>query len=487
MLPKFYWRIAGPFLILTSLLVLCLYLLLTRTTCLGSADCVLRTILIAAGLSFIGILLLSWIIAEWLARPLRDVIEVARRIAAGDTSARVLSARHDEAGDLIRAFGEMTELQRERIETLARDSRRYATVIDNMADGVLITDSLGAVLLINPAACRLLKITESAALGRSFAAVVRHHQLIELWRRGRDEQTEQVEAVEISSKLFLQAVLTPFRREEATGYVVLFQDLTQIRRLQVMRRDFISNLSHELRSPLASLRAVIETLQDGGVNDPPAAERFLQQAESEVNTMTQMVEELTELSQIESGQIRLRLAPTAVNELVNAPVERLRPQAEAGGLALVVDLPPDLPLVLADAERVRQVVTNLLHNAIKFTPSGGRVLIMSPDVGRNGSTATAAEDARDDLPTEIEPGEIPARLLTIEVRDTGVGIAKVDLPRVFERFYKSDRARTRSRGGTGLGLAIARHIVETHGGRIWVKSKEGKGSSFFFSLPLADD
>jgi two-component system phosphate regulon sensor histidine kinase PhoR len=216
----------------------------------------------------------------------------------------------------------------------------------------------------------------------------------------------------------------------------------------------------------------VETLQDGAAADPPAAERFLQKAENEINTMTQMVEELTELSQIESGQIRLRLAPATVAELIDGPLERLRPQAEAGGLMLEVALPPDLPPVLVDAERLRQVVANLVHNAIKFTPPGGHVWV------------SAARDERgEDGPPSVTPGN----WLIVEVRDTGIGISKVDLPRVFERFYKSDRARTRGRGGTGLGLAIARHIVESHGGQIWVKSKEGKGSSFFFSMPVAED
>ena len=226
-----------------------------------------------------------------------------------------------------------------------------------------------------------------------------------------------------------------FRHGDAAGTIALLQDLTQVRRLQVMRRDFISNLSHELRSPLASLRAVVETLQDGAVNDPPAAARFLSQAEGEINTMTQMVEELTELSQIESGQVRLRLAPVPVSELIDAPVERLRPQAEAGGLVLVVDLPPDLPPVMVDAGRVRQVVTNLLHNAVKFTPPGGRV------------TITATEESAAGRDEDGAPGSRTTRMVVIEVRDTGIGIAKADLPRVFERFYKSDRARTRGRGG----------------------------------------
>ncbi len=460
MLPKLFWRIALPFLALTAGLAAALYLFLSRSGCLGDPNCVLRTVLAAAGLSLAAVLLLAWIIARRTTRPIREMTEVARRISAGDLSARVLPLRRDEVGDLIRAFGDMTERQRERLAALADDNRRFATVLEHMADGVIITDDLGRVRFINPAAARMLRATEAEAAGRSFAAVARHHALIELWQRGQTEGSEQVEAVEISPNLFLQAILTPYRRDETTGYVILFQDLTQVHRLQVIRRDFISNLSHELRTPLASLRAVVETLQGGASDDPPAAERFLGQAESEVNTLTQLVEEMTELSQIESGQVRLRLAPTPVAELVDGPLERFRSQAEAAGLTLAVELPDGLPPALADANRVRQVVANLIHNAIKFTPPGGRILV------------TAAED------------EAGAEIV-IEVRDTGVGIPRLDLPRVFERFYKSDKARTRGRSGTGLGLAIARHIVEAHGGRLWVKSKEGKGSSFFFSLPLA--
>jgi two-component system phosphate regulon sensor histidine kinase PhoR len=176
--------------------------------------------------------------------------------------------------------------------------------------------------------------------------------------------------------------------------------------------------------------------------------------ETEVDALTQMVQELLELSRIESGQVPFRLAPVAMDELVLPPVERLRPQAERFVLQLTVDLPPDLPPVLADAERIQQVVTNLVHNAVKFTPSGGEVMI----------SAAVSKDE-----------------VVVSVRDTGVGIPANDLPRIFERFYKADHAR--SGGGTGLGLAIAKHIVQGHGGRIWAESIEGRGSTFYFSLP----
>jgi two-component system phosphate regulon sensor histidine kinase PhoR len=221
-----------------------------------------------------------------------------------------------------------------------------------------------------------------------------------------------------------------------------------------VRRDFISNISHELRTPLASLQALVDTLRGGALDDPPAARRFLDRMETEVEALTQMVQELLELSRIESGQAPMRLIPTPVADVVFPPVERLRPQAERAGLSITIDLPPDLPPVLADAERAQQVITNIVHNAIKFTPSGGQMTLSAQPVGED---------------------------VIVSVRDTGVGIPPEDLPRIFERFYKADRAR--SGGGTGLGLAIAKHIVQAHGGRIWAESVEGKGSIFYVALP----
>jgi two-component system phosphate regulon sensor histidine kinase PhoR len=202
----------------------------------------------------------------------------------------------------------------------------------------------------------------------------------------------------------------------------------------------------------------VETLQDGAIEDPPAAKRFLHHIETEVNALAQMVQELLELSRIESGKVAPNIQPTSIQTLLQVPIERLRPQAERAGLSLTLTLLGDLPLVQADSEQMRQVVTNLVHNAIKFTPPGGDITV-SAEVG---------------APDEM----------LIFVRDTGVGIPEQDLPRIFERFYKADRAR--SGGGTGLGLAIAKHVVQRHQGRIWAESTEGKGSTFYFTLPRVD-
>jgi two-component system phosphate regulon sensor histidine kinase PhoR len=217
-------------------------------------------------------------------------------------------------------------------------------------------------------------------------------------------------------------------------------------------------VSHELRTPLASLKALVETLRDGALADPAAAPRFLAQMEMEVDALTQMVEELLELSRIESGRVPFRLAPTAVADLLLPAVDRLRAQAARAGLQVVVDVPSSLPAVMADAQRIQHVITNLMHNAIKFTPPGGQVSISA---------------------------EAMANEVVVALSDTGVGIPSDALPRIFERFYKADRSRAGE--GTGLGLSIAKHIVQGHGGRIWVESQEGRGSTFRFALPAVPE
>jgi two-component system phosphate regulon sensor histidine kinase PhoR len=413
-----------------------------------------KAVLSAALLTALGAAILAVFITERIAQPVRRLTEIVRRMAEGDLSARLLSTSRDEIGTLTRAFDQMADHLRETIDTLAEERGRLTAVLDNMADGVLITDGDGRVRLINPAAARLLGTDTEAALGRSFAQVARDHRIIALWQQCREQGGERIEPVEMDRQgPFLQAVVTPLQDAEHGACLVILQDLTQVRRLETVRRDFISNISHELRTPLASLKALVDTLRDGALEDPPAARRFLDRMETEVDALSQMVQELLELSRIESGQAPFRLTPMALADLVLPPVERLRPQAERSGLQLTVDLPPDLPPVLADAERIQQVVTNLVHNAIKFTPARGEVTI----------SAAANGDE-----------------VIVSVHDTGVGIPADDLPRIFERFYKADQAR--SSGGTGLGLAIAKHIVQGHGGRIWAESVEGRGSTFYFSL-----
>jgi len=397
-------------------------------------------------------------VAERTARPIRALTRVAERMAQGELGVRLFPTSSDEIGHLTRAFNHMADQLEDKLTDLGDERAQLAAVLESMADGVLIVDEESRVELINPAAAQLLGTSATGALGRSFAQVTRHHEVIDFWRNCQEPGGERIGLLEIGPEaLFWRVIVTPLEEHEKGACLVILQDLTEMHRLQTMRQDFIGNVSHELRTPLASLRALVETLRDAAQQDPAAAKRFLDLMDTEVDALTQIVQESLELSRIESGRAPLRLSPTPVSEVILPVVERLRPQAERAGVTLHCTLPDGLADVLADEERVRQAVSNLLHNAIKFTPPGGEIQI-------------SAEQVADEL--------------VISVRDTGVGISSEDLPRVFERFYKADRARSSS--GTGLGLAIAKHIVQGHGGRIWAQSTEGRGSTFSFSLPTAN-
>jgi two-component system, OmpR family, phosphate regulon sensor histidine kinase PhoR len=416
----------------------------------------LRNTVVSVALTVGGIAgLLVLLTAESVVRPLRRVTRLVERFAQGDLDERLYVGTKDELGRLAHTFNWMADQLDSRLNELIDQRNTLEAVLTLMADGVIITTRDERVELINPAAAGILGVSRELAVGQRFVTVARDHQVVEVWRQCQRDSREQSDLVDmIGARPILQVMVTPLREG---GCLVLLQDLTKIRRLETVRRDFITNISHELRTPLASLRALVETLQDGALQDPPAAHRFLGLIDVEVDALTQMVEELLELSRIESGRVPLRMVPTTLEEIVEPAVERMHQQAGRADVRLVVDLPAGLPPVLADGARAAQVVTNLVHNAIKFTPKKGTVTV----------SAASGDDQ-----------------VVVSVADTGIGIAADDLPRIFERFYKADHAR--SGGGTGLGLAIARHIVEAHGGRIWAQSMEGQGSTFYFALPAAD-
>jgi len=422
-----------------------------------------RAIAMATLFTALVALIVAVAVAETTARPVRTLTELAQRLAEGDLDGRIVPGTRDETGTLARAFNRMADRLRASFAALDDERGRLSAVLEHMADGVIIVDEQGRVTLINPAAAQLLGVDQKGALGSSFAETVRDHRLIQAWQDCRNQRREQSDAADVDHQgLFLRIVATPLSDRQHEACMVILQDLTQVRRAETMRRDLLSNVSHELRTPLASLKALVNTLRGGALDDPPAAQHFLERMEIEVDAMTQMTEELLELARTESGRAPLQMALASVADLVAPPTERLRPQAVRAGLALTIDLPGNLPDVLADRERIQQVMSNLVHNAIKFTPPGGKVAV------------SAARG----------PGEV-----WVSVTDDGVGIDAADLSRVFERFYKADRAR--SGGGTGLGLSIAKHIVAAHHGRIWAESPvpnrpagTGPGTRISFSLPI---
>ncbi len=426
-----------------------------------------QTILVATLLVTALAILLAALIARRTVRPLRDLTQAVEGLSTGNLKAGLISSHpvsttNDEIGRLTQAFNQMATALNLQINALESERVKSAAVLQEMSDGVFIVDAQGKIRLLNLAAERMFAASPDTSLGASFAEVVRYHQLIELWQRCEDTGEAQSAAVDISDKqLYLLVIATPLGKASPGSILLLIQNLTRLRQTEKVRRDFISNISHELRTPLASLKALTETLQEGALDDPPAAHRFLQRMEKEVDALSLMVSELLELSRIESGQVPLHYKATSPCDLITQAVDRLRLQAERAGLTMTVDCPAQLPAIQADPSRLEQVLVNLIHNAIKFTPAGGGIIVRAQS-GENG----------------LKTGTVQ-----FSVQDTGIGIPASELPRIFERFYKTDRSRSGS--GTGLGLAIARHMVEAHGGEIWAESEEGRGSTFHFYIPIA--
>jgi two-component system phosphate regulon sensor histidine kinase PhoR len=398
-----------------------------------------------------GLLIILFFLAMWFAwryyKLRREADEFAKQVRQQrfNTHIKELENLSSAITSLISTFN----LHHANLES---ERARLATVLDQMTDGVLIADAQGIIQFANPAAGKLFQ--SANPIHHSLTEVIRHHQLVEAWRRCRETGELQSESVELPNRhQYLQLIVIP--DSQTSGSLLLVQDLTRIRRLETVRRDFISNLSHELRTPLASLKALTETLQDGALDDPPAARKFIDQIQTEVDALSQMVTELLELSRIESGRLALDLQPVSPSDLLFSAAKRMQLQAERAGINLRVECADDLPKVKIDSQRLEQVLVNLIHNAVKFTRAGGEV-VLHAEAGR---------------------GEV-----RFAVRDTGIGIPEEDVSRIFERFYRVDKSRAGS--GTGLGLSIAKHIVEAHNGRIWAESVEGQGSAFYFSIPL---
>jgi two-component system, OmpR family, phosphate regulon sensor histidine kinase PhoR len=395
---------------------------------------------------FISLSLAAWF--AWRYFDLRRNVDQVTRYLRDTKNQLPNSKEIDELASVIESrrttfTAEMTNLRNEK--------ERLATVLEQLTDGVLIADADGRVQFANPAAGRLFDANN--LINQTVPQVVRNHQLIEAWKRCQQTRQLQIESVELPTrKQFLQLIAIPDEHEG--GSLLLAQDLTQVRKLETVRRDFISNVSHELRTPLASLKALTETLQSGALADPEAGPRFLSRIATEVDALTQMAQELLDLSRIESGQVQLNFESISPRTLLYAAADRMKTQAERANIKLNVLTADGLPNIRADKARLEQVLVNLIHNAVKFTKPGGEITL------------------------EAEAVDSGARCA---VRDTGTGIPAESLSRIFERFYRVDSSRTGS--GTGLGLSISRHIVEAHGGKIWAESEEGRGSTFYFYIP----
>ena len=402
-------------------------------------------------------LLLTVALARSLAQPLVLLSRAVSALAAGDYAARVRPRLGGQVGELADAFNLMAENVQRRMTDAAQQQSRLAAAMNSSIDAVLALDADGKVLFANVAAEALFQRTASAIIDHPFAWVAPDEAILAAFRASRDRGERHISLVEWPGRQHLQVVTTPIRDGGDWSVLAVFHDLTDVRRTELVRRDFVANVSHELRTPLAAIKAVIETLADGAASDPNVSRDFLSRADSEVDRLIQLVEELLELSRIESGELPLARRATDVPALLDDAIHRMMPQAKRKHVALSLDVERDMPSLELDPARVERAVVNLLHNAIKFTPERGSVAL------------SAARDNGN---------------LIVKVRDSGIGISAEDLPRVFERFYKVDQSR--ATGGSGLGLALVKHAVEAHGGRVQVESRLGQGTTFSFTIPATN-
>jgi two-component system, OmpR family, phosphate regulon sensor histidine kinase PhoR len=416
-----------------------------------------RQVLVAALLAAVLMSGAGWFVARRIAEALNDMRGQAAAVAAGRLDAAVEPARTQELGDLGRAFNAMTEQLRSTVTELERVRVRLEATLVNLSDGVIITDERGHVVLANDSALAMLAV-RGPVVGEPVVEVARDHELADMVDQalttpdGADERLIRHGL----SRLVLQAAA---RRLDAAGErigVVVLRDVTELRRLEGVRRDFVANVSHELRTPLTSIRALVETLEAGALYDPEVSADFLARIVSEVDRLAQLVDELLDLARLESGRIHLALEQVAPESLIRRAVQRMAPQIGRTELTVDFSVAPGTPSVTADRARVDQVLLNLVDNAVKFTPSGGSITLRAFPV--DGA-------------------------VEFQVRDTGIGVSPNELARLFERFYKTDRARRST--GTGLGLAIAKHIVQAHEGSIWAEPNQGGGTVFAFRLPVA--
>lgn len=412
-----------------------------------------------AAVSLAFAVILAWVLYRRVIGPLNEIIEASRDIAAGNLDRRLAINSNDEIGDLARSINDMADRLRQTIEEVTAERDRVQAMLDSMSDVVLAVDRKGRIFMVNPAVETTFGVTQADCVGRSVVEVIRNFDLDMVLQRVQSSNSQVVREITIISpepRIFILRA-TPLVGSGQGGAVVLLRDITERKRMEQMRSEFMANVSHELRTPLTSIRGFVETLLDSGTDDPQMTRHFLGIIAAETTRLSNLVDDLLDLSRIEERRVVHRWQREGVDKLIDRVFTICGSRAEEKQIAIKANLSSRLPPLFGDPDLLAQVLINLVDNAIKYTPEGGTIT----------------------LSARVEGDEI-----RIDVEDTGVGIPAENLPRVFERFYRVEKARTRGTGGTGLGLAIVKHIIKGHGGRVEVKSTVGKGTVFSVFLPL---
>jgi two-component system, OmpR family, phosphate regulon sensor histidine kinase PhoR len=419
---------------------------------------------IAALAAVLSSILLAWLAAILLsrrvARPLGRLTDAVRAMAQGQLLQRADLDDWETGAELSQALHQMAGQVQATIADISADRSRLQAVLASMVEGVLVLDRQGRMLLMNEALQRMLPGADASTIGRPYIEVIRHHPLNEYVGAvlAGGEGRREVTLLTPEERTFLmQASVAKPEGERGVAAVLVFHDITELKRLERVRKDFVANASHELKTPLTSIAGYVEALVDGAKDDPATCAQFLGIIQKHTENLKTILSDLLQLSTIESGVYRWKRQEVAIADLMERAARVLRPVAERRQQTLTVR-PCDTALrIWGDLDRLTEALINLLDNAVKYTPDGGSITVDAAASG-NGTQ--------------------------IVVTDTGFGIPPKELPRIFERFYRVDRARSRELGGTGLGLSIVKHIVEAHGGHVTVDSTVGRGSTFSLFLPV---
>ncbi|WP_044640872.1 two-component system histidine kinase PnpS [Risungbinella massiliensis] len=400
-------------------------------------------------------------IASGVTQPLEEVTRVADDISRKRFHRRVYEDGDDEIAKLGKAINRMAYSLQFQVETIRRSERRLKSVIETMESGLILINTRGRVSLVNKAFERLFGVPSTDIVGLKIEEISYPTGLGEMLQRCSSEKVRFQEKLHLyyPEERVLDAHFAPMWVEaDGVGVVVVFHDLTAIRRLEEMRRDFVANVSHEVKTPITSIRGFAETLLDGAHQDPATCREFLQIIHDESIRLQALVSDILDLSQIESKRLPMKFEMSNPSQIILSVLRTLEERLQQKDQQVHVELPSFLATI--DPDRYRQIVLNLVSNAMTYTPAGGEV--------------------------KVKLGKEEKRFF-LQISDTGIGIPESDLPRIFERFYRVDKARSRNSGGTGLGLAIVKHLVEEHHGEIDVKSKVGEGTTFTIWFPLEQE
>ncbi|MFC4779388.1 two-component system histidine kinase PnpS [Paenibacillus sp. GCM10023252] len=412
-------------------------------------------------LLFIAAALTSYRIALSLTRPLEQITKVAKRIKNMDYRARVKVVKQDEIGELGNAINAMADSLHVQMTRIRENESQLESVLDNMINGVVMIDRTGRIQLMNRRAEEVLGFSARELVGRHYAEAKQQYELSQIIQESLElkEHIREEITFYFPEERLLELNLVPIEQEghEFSGVLLVLQDVSAIRRLERMRSEFVANVSHELKTPIAAVKGFAETLLGGAVKDEETARSFLQIIFDESDRLNRLIGDILELSKIESRRVPLIFSPVEMDSFMEKTVKLM--ESEAARKLVHVQVQQESGLyVEADEDRLRQIMMNLMSNGINYTPEGGKVMVKMESLGEDH--------------------------IRIEISDTGIGIPKKDLPRIFERFYRVDKARSRSSGGTGLGLSIVKHLVELHRGTITVDSTVGVGSTFTIILPV---